>query len=233
MKATFTIFALITFALLTWGLYAGMVQAPTEATMGPVQRIFYYHVPCAWVMLLCFPANFLASIAYLAKRNAILDAIAVSTAEVGVVFCTAVLIQGPIWARPVWGIWWTWDARLTSTLVLWLIYVSYLILRKFSIGGPNPTLAAALAIFGCVDAAFVWGAIRWFRTQHPQPVFGSGPNSGIDPRMLHALFINLAAFTALGILLVWLRFLLERTRQKVEERHAMKALAGSPMKVTQ
>ena len=233
MKSKFAIFALFTFALLSWGLYAGLVGAPTEATMGPVQRIFYYHVPCAWVMLLCFPANFLASIAYLIRRNAVLDAFAVSTAEVGVVFCTAVLIQGPIWARPVWGIWWTWDARLTSTLVLWLIYVSYLILRKFSIGGPNPTLAAALAIFGCVDAIFVWGAIRWFRTQHPQPVFGSGPNSGIDPRMLHALFINLAAFTAMGILLVWLRFVLERTRQKVEEAHAMKALTGAAVKVGQ
>lgn len=230
MKSKFAIFALITFALLCWGLYAAMIGAPTEATMGPVQRIFYYHVPCAWVMLLCFPANFLASVAYLIKRNAALDAFAVSTAEVGVVFCTIVLLTGPIWGRPVWGIWWTWDARLTSTLVLWLIYVSYLILRKFSIGGPNPVLSASLAIFGCVDAIFVWGAIRWFRTQHPQPVFGSGPNSGIDPRMLHAFFVNIAAFTALGMLLVWLRFVLERTRQKVEEAHAMKALAG-PLKV--
>jgi len=230
MKSKFAVFALITFGLLTWGLYAAMIGAPTEATMGPVQRIFYYHVPCAWVMLLCFPANFLASVAYLAKRNPLFDAFAVSTAEVGVVFCTIVLIQGPIWAKPVWGIWWTWDARLTSTLVLWLIYVSYLILRKFSTGGPNPVLSASLAIFGCVDAAFVWGAIRWFRTQHPQPVFGSGPNSGIDPRMLHAFFINLAAFTCLGILLVWLRFMLEQARQKVEEAHAMKALA-SPAKV--
>jgi heme exporter protein C len=226
MNSKFTIFALITLGLLSWGLYAALVAAPTEATMGQVQRIFYYHVPCAWVMLLCFPANFLLSIAYLVKRHPITDALAVSTAEVGVVFCTIVLIQGPIWARPVWGIWWTWDARLTSTLVLWLIYVSYLILRKFSSGGPNPVLAATLAIFGCVDAVFVFGAIRWFRTQHPQPVFGSGPNSGIDPRMLHAFFINLAAFTAFGILLVWLRFVLERTRQKIEEAHAMKALAG-------
>jgi heme exporter protein C len=227
MKSKFAIFALITFGLLTWGLYAAMIGAPTEATMGQVQRIFYIHVPCAWVMEFCFPLNFLASIAFLVKRRPVFDAFAVSTAEVGVVFCTIVLIQGPIWAKPVWGIWWTWDARLTSTLVLWLIYVSYLILRKFSTGGPNPVLSASLAIFGCVDAFFVWFAIRWFRTQHPQPVFGSGPNSGIDPRMLHAFFINLAAFTCLGILLIWLRFVLEQARQKVEEAHAMKALVGS------
>ena len=227
MKSKFTIFAIITFGLLSWGLYEALVVAPTEATMGDVQRIFYVHVPCAWVMLLCFPANFLASVAYLAKRNAVLDALAVSTAEVGVVFCTIVLLTGPIWGKPAWGVWWAWDPRLTSTLVLWLIYVSYLILRKFSTGGPNATLAAALAIFGCVDAIFVWFAIRWFRGQHPSPVFGGGPNSGIDPRMLHAFFVNMAAFTAFGILLVWIRFVLERTRQKVEEAHAMKALAST------
>ena len=223
----FTALALITLGLLSWGLYAALIGAPTEATMGPVQRIFYYHVPCAWVMFLAIPANFLASVIYLFKRNAALDAFAVSTAEVGVVFCTIVLLTGPIWGKPAWGIWWTWDARLTSTLVLWLIYVSYLMLRKFSIGGPNPVLAASLAIFGCVDALFVWFAIRWFRTQHPQPVFGGGPNSGIDPRMLHAFFINLVAFTMLGILLVWLRYTLERVKQRVEEAHAMKALGGA------
>ena len=223
----FTALALVTLGLLSWGLYAALIGAPTEATMGPVQRIFYYHVPCAWVMFLAIPANFLASVIYLFKRNAALDAFAVSTAEVGVVFCTIVLLTGPIWGKPAWGIWWTWDARLTSTLVLWLIYVSYLMLRKFSIGGPNPVLAASLAIFGCVDALFVWFAIRWFRTQHPQPVFGSGPNSGIDPRMLHAFFINLVAFTMLGILLVWLRYTLERVKQRVEEAHAMKALGGA------
>jgi heme exporter protein C len=226
----FTISALITLGLLSWGLYQALVGAPTEATMGPVQRIFYYHVPCAWVMELCFPANFIASVIYLMKRNAALDAFAVSTAEVGVAFCTIVLITGPIWARPVWGIWWTWDARLTSTLVLWLIYVSYLILRKYSIGGPNPVLAASLAIFGCIDAVFVFMAIRWFRTQHPQPVFGGGPNSGIDPRMLHAFLINMVAFTALAILLVWVRYTLERLRQRVEEAHAMKALVGAGAK---
>jgi len=227
MKSKFTIFALITFALLSWGLYEALIGAPTEATMGPVQRIFYYHVPCAWVMELCFPANFLLSIAYLIWRKPEIDALAVSTAEVGVVFCTIVLLTGPIWGKPVWGIWWTWDARLTSTLVLWLIYVSYLILRKFSIGGPNAVLAASLAIFGCLDAVFVFMAIRWFRTQHPKPVFGGGADSGIDPRMLQAFFVNMAAFTALGILLVWLRFVLERTRQKVEEAHAMKALGAT------
>jgi heme exporter protein C len=228
----FTLFALITLGLLSWGLYEALIGAPTEATMGPVQRIFYYHVPCAWLMEMAIGANFIASIIYLKNRDLAFDALAVSAAEVGVVFCTIVLLTGPIWGKPVWGIWWTWDARLTSTLVLWLIYVSYLLLRRYSTGGPNPVLSASLAIFGCIDAVFVFMAIRWFRTQHPQPVFGSGPNSGIDPRMLHAFLINMAAFTALGILLIWVRYTLERVKQRVEEAHAMKALTGSAVRRT-
>ncbi len=232
MKRAFPILAVVTALLLIYSTYQALVVAPTENTMGDVQRIFYYHVPSAWTAGCLFFLNLLASVFYLFRRSTWADALAVSAAETGVVFCTIVLITGPLWARPVWGIWWTWDMRLTSTLVLWLIYVSYLMLRKYSIGGPNPVLAASLAIFGCIDAVFVWGAIRWFRTQHPQPVFGSGANSGIDPRMLHAFFVNMAAFTALGILLVWVRYTLERVRQKVEEGHAMKALAGPELRTT-
>ena len=222
----FTVFALITFALLTYALYQALVAAPTEMTMGAVQRIFYYHVPSAWTAFLCFFANFGASVYYLAKRCPKSDAVAVSTAEVGVVFCTVVLVTGPIWAKPVWGIWWTWDARLTSTLVLWLIYVSYLLLRRYSAVGQNPVLSAVLAVFGAVDVIFVYMAIRWFRTQHPQPVIGGAEGSGIDSRMLHAVLVNWAAFLALAVLLIWLRYRLERLRQDVEEAHAMRAVSG-------
>lgn len=222
----FKLLALITLGLLTYGLYQALEAAPTEATMGDVQRIFYYHVPSAWTAFLLFFVNFGASIYYLAKRSAAADALAVSSAEVGLVFTTIVLLTGPIWARPVWGIWWTWDARLTSTLVLWLIYVSYLLLRRYSTAGQNPVLASVLAIFGAVDVVFVYMAIRWFRTQHPQPVIGGGEGSGIDPRMLHALLSNWAAFLALGAMVLWLRYRLERLRQQVEEAHAMKAIAG-------
>src|SRR5450631_2588023 len=124
MKTVIWIFVFITVALLGFGLYQGLVVAPTEQTMGDVQRIFYYHVPSAWTAFLLFFANFVASLVYILRRNIAADAVAAATAEVGVVFCTVVLVTGPIWARPVWGIWWTWDARLTTTLVLWLIYVS-------------------------------------------------------------------------------------------------------------
>ena len=147
MKRAFPIFGLLTLVLLSFALYEALVAAPTERTMGDVQRIFYYHVPSAWTAFLLFLINFCASVVYLIKRSPAADAVAAVTAEVGVVFCTVVLVTGPIWARPVWGIWWTWDMRLTLTLVLWLIYVSYLILRRYAAGGsdclPGKALPAA------------------------------------------------------------------------------------------
>ena len=173
-----------------------------------------------------FFVNFLASVVYLWKRNAASDALAAASAEVGVVFCTVVLITGPIWARPVWGIWWTWDARLTTTLVLWLIYVSYLVLRRFSAGRTDAVLAAALAIFGFVDVPIVYMSIRWFRTQHPSPVIGGGANSGLDPSMWPPLFWNWLAFSMLAIILVVVRYRLQRMEEEVEQQHAQAALRG-------
>ncbi len=222
MKRAFPILALFTAALLTFALYEALVVAPTEQTMGNVQRIFYYHVPSAWTAFLLFLINFIASVVYLIRRNPAADAMAVVTAEVGVVFCTVVLVTGPLWARPVWGIWWTWDIRLTSTLVLWLIYVSYLMLRRFSAGGQTPVLAAALAVFGALDVPLVYFSIWIFRTQHPQPVIGGG--GSIDPRMLHVLLINWAAFLCLAALVCWSRYRLERLQNEVEEAQSQVAL---------
>ncbi len=224
MKPKILFFALVTLGLLTYGLYMALVVAPTEATMCDVQRVFYYHVPSAWTAFLCFLVNAIASIWYLVNRSQRADAIAVSTAEVGVVFCTIVLITGPIWARPVWGIWWTWDARLTSTLVLWLIYVAYLMLRRFSAGSRTPVLAATLAVFGFFDVPFVYLSIRIFRTQHPQPVIAGGEGSGLDPTMAKAFLWNMIAFTVYGILVMWMRYRLELAERAVEEAHAEKAL---------
>jgi len=190
--------------------------------MGDVQRIFYYHVPSAWTAGVLFFVNFIASIAYLWRRNTKADALALAAAEVGVVFCTIVLVTGPIWARPVWGIWWTWDLRLTLTLVCWLIFVSYLFLRRFSSSGQTPVIAAVLAIFGTLDIPLVYFSIWFFRTQHPQPVMGNG--GSIDPRMLHAFFINLIAFTCFGALVCWSRYRLEVLRRQVEETQALESL---------
>lgn len=222
MKRAFPILALLTAVLLSYGLYQALVVAPTERTMGDVQRIFYYHVPSAWTAGVLFFINFIASIVYLARRNLKADALALASAEVGVVFCTIVLVTGPIWARPVWGIWWTWDLRLTLTLVLWLIYVSYLLLRRFSSSGQTPVIAAVLAIFGMLDVPLVYFSIWFFRTQHPQPVIGGG--GSIDSRMLHAFFINLIAFTCFGLLVCWSRYRLEVLHQEVEEMQALESL---------
>src|ERR1700694_3301983 len=222
MKRLFPILAVLTAVMLVYALYQALVVAPTERTMGDVQRIFYYHVPSAWTAFLLFFVSLVASVVYLVKRNPKVDALALVSAEVGVVFCTVVLVSGPIWARPVWGIWWTWDVRLTSTLVLWLIYISYLMLRRFSTSGQTPVLAAALAVFGALDVPLVYFSIWIFRTQHPQPVIGGG--GSIDPRMLHVLLINWLAFLCFAGLVCWSRYRLEILQREVEETQALEAL---------
>jgi heme exporter protein C len=223
MKRLFPILSVATAFLLAYAFYLAMWVAPMERTMGEVQRIFYYHVPSAWTAFLLFSVNLVASVIYLARRSPTADALAVVSAEIGVVFCTVVLVTGPIWARPVWGIWWTWDIRLTTTLVLWLIYVSYLMLRRFSDSSQTPKLAAVLAIFGALDVPLVYFSIWFFRTQHPQPVIGGG--GSIDPRMLHVLLVNWLAFSCFAFLLCWARYRLERLRREVEEAQAEESLS--------
>jgi heme exporter protein C len=224
MKRAFPILAIITAALLAYAFYEAIWVAPMERTMGDVQRIFYYHVPSAWTAFILFSVNLVASVIYLIRRSAKADAVAVVSAEVGVIFCTVVLVTGPIWARPVWGIWWTWDLRLTTTLVLWLIYVSYLVLRRFSDSSQTPKLAAVLAIFGALDVPLVYFSIWFFRTQHPQPVIGGG--GSIDPRMLHVLMIKWLAFSCFAFLVSWVRYRLEWMQREIDEAHAMKSLAA-------
>jgi heme exporter protein C len=226
MKRGFTILAIVTGLLLSFALYEALIAAPTERTMGDVQRIFYYHVPSAWTAFLLFLINFIASVFFLIRHDSKSDILALVSAEVGVVFCTVVLVTGPIWARPVWGIWWTWDLRLTLTLVLWLIYVSYLMLRRFSTSSQTPKLAAVLAVFGALDIPLVYFSIWYFRTQHPSPVIGNG--GSLDPRMAHVLLINWAAFLCLAWLMCWTRFRLEVLKREVEEAQALESLLEGP-----
>jgi len=214
-----------TLTLLLVALWWALIGAPTEATMGTIQRIFYYHVPAAFAAWTAFGLNAIASMVYLARRSAKADALAVAGAEVGLAFLTINLITGPIWAHPVWGIWWTWDARLTLTLAMWVMYASYLVLRQLTPPGAlQPRLAAALAIFFAADIPIDYMAIRWWRTQHPSPVLFGGPDAGLAPRMLVALLISFAAFTALMAVLVWFRYRQELLRQRLvllRERHAL------------
>ena len=222
MKRGFPILAVVTALLLSVALYEALIGAPTERSMGDVQRIFYYHVPSAWTAFLLFFINFAASITYLVNRRPAADILALTSAEVGVVFLSVNLVTGPIWARPVWGIWWTWDWRLTSTLVMWLIYVSYLLLRRFSAGGQAPVLAAVLGVMGALCVPFVYFSIWFFRTQHPSPVIGGG--GSLDPRMLHVLLLNWLAFLCLGWLVCWTRYRLEVVQREVEEAQSLESL---------
>lgn len=223
MKRGFSILAIITALLLSFALYEALVAAPTERTMGDVQRIFYYHVPSAWTALLLFLINFVSSIVYLFRKSAKADILALVSAEVGVVFCTVVLVTGPIWAKPVWGIWWDpADIRLNSTLALWLIYISYLILRKFSTSSKTASIAAAWAVFGALDVPFVFFSIWFFRTQHPSPVIAQG--GSLDPAMGRVLLINWAAFLCLAWLVCWTRYRLEVLKREVEEAQALESL---------
>ena len=151
------------------------------------------------------------------------DVLALATAELGVVFCAVVLVTGPIWARPVWGIWWDpADIRLNSTLALWLIYVSYLVLRRFSTSSKTATIAAVWAIFGALDVPFVFFSIWFFRTQHPSPVIAQG--GYLDPHMWVAVLINWAAFLCLAWLVCWTRYRLEVLKREVDEAQALESL---------
>lgn len=218
IKASQGLLAAAAAVSLVLAMYGSLLWAPTEATMGDIQRIFYIHVPSAWTAFLAFFGVFVGSVAYLFTKNLKWDRIALSFAEIGLVFTTAVLITGPIWAKPVWGIWWTWDARLTTTLVLWLLYIAYLLLRDFMEEPPRrASLAAVFGIFAFVDVPIVWASIRIWRTQHPQPVIGGGEGSGLDPQMMNVLLFTWLSFLILFALLAILRVRLAKAQEEVRE----------------
>ena len=206
----------VTLAWILVGLYIIFRFAPEEATMGVVQRIFYIHVSSAWTSFLAYFLVFLASSAYLWKRTRFADDLAYSCAEVGFIFCTCVLVTGPLWAKPVWGIWWTWDARLTSTFVLWLLFISYMMLRSYVMNrGRAAVLGAVVGILGFVDVPIVYMSIRWWRTQHPQPVIAGGEGSGLDARMWATLLVSWGACLCLFAYLVRQRLWLAEARREL------------------
>ncbi len=190
--------------------------APTEQSMGNVQRIFYYHVPAATCAYTLFLVNFIASIIFLWKRSAIADLWAVTSAEVGLVFATVVLITGPIWGRIAWGIWWAWEPRLTTFLVLWLLYVSYLVLRRSAEGSAGAILSAVVAVFAFLAVPFSYMANR-LRGHHPPPITLE------DPGMKFVLMVNMLAFLLFAGLIVWFRSDLEQVSRKISAAHLQKA----------
>ena len=199
--------------LLGAAAYGALYVAPTERTMGTIQRIFYLHVPSAWTGLTAFFICFIANLLYVVRRQPRWDWLGVSAAEVGLTFTTVVLVTGPIWAHPVWGMWWTWDARLTSTFVLWLLYVAYLLLRTLVEEPDRRALLSALfGIFAFIDVPLVFGSIRWWRTQHPQPVVMGGAGSGLEPTMRWVLLFSWFAMLSLMTLLLRARYRVEAMR---------------------
>lgn len=183
-------------ALMLLALYFSLVYAPTERTMGQVQRVFYFHLGNAWNAFLAFFLVMVASIGYLKTRSRRWDIYAEALAEVGVVFTTVVLITGSIWGRAAWNTWWTWDPRLTTTLVLWFIYDGYLALRaSLENWETRARLSAVYGIVGFVNVPIVFMSIRWWRTIHPVVISLSGMD--MDPRMVPAMLASLLAFTLL------------------------------------
>lgn len=202
-------------ALLPPAVLMAFYYAPRELSMGEVQRIFYFHVPAAWVGFLGFFVTFAASIAYLVRGERRWDMLASSAAEVGLTFITAAVISGSLWARPVWGTYWTWEPRLTISAVQLLVYVSYVMLRS---AADNPAQTARFsAVYGIIAFITVplsWFAIRWWRSIHPDVLTG-GEGSGLESRMVQTLMFCLLTFTVLYFAILRQRVRLEFARDRL------------------
>ena len=185
--------------------------APYESTMGLVQKIFYFHMPSAWLFLIAALVAGVASARFLFGRAPSADYWAVAAAEMAVVFGIITLVTGPLWARKAWGLWWVWDARLTSSLILWLIFVAYLLLRRF--GGPgSDKLGAGMALFGLVNVPFIFVSVNVWRTLHPQ----TSVVPTLPVEMGAPLWFCLTAFLLLFLALMSMRAGLARQRARIE-----------------
>lgn len=204
--------------LLAFNLYRIFLVLPDEALQGAIYRIIFFHVPAAITAMIGYFAALLLSVAYLSFGNLRYDSLAASVVEVSVVFSVVNIVTGSIWARIIWGIWWTWDYRLTSALVCILIFSGYLMLRR-AIDEPTQRarLSAALCVFGCIDVVIVWKSIEWFRTQHPGPVLSIRTGGGrIDPAMEQMLYMNFAAILMIAAALVLIRTRQEATAREID-----------------
>lgn len=201
--------------LLVRNLYQILLVLPDEAQQGAIYRIIFYHVPAAWTAFAGFFAALIASILYLLKKDLKYDSFAAAVTEVGLAFGAVNLITGMIWGRIIWGIWWTWDPRLTSMLIGWLIYAGYMMLRR-AVEEPTERakMSAVLSIFAFADVPIIFFSIRWWRTQHPQPVVGGG--GSMDPDMLAMLFLNWVPLLLLAVVLVMVRMRQEQAQREID-----------------
>jgi heme exporter protein C len=202
--------------LIGCAIYGALIWAPSEKTMGFLQRIFYFHVACANAALFAYSIVFVANMGYLLRRKPEWDWLATAGVEVGLIFTTIALVTGSIWAKPAWGVWWVWDARTTSTLALWLLYVVYPLLRGL-VDNPErrAVISAVFGAFAFLDVPLVYFSIWWWRTEHPPPiVFKTGKLNG---DMYKALLMSFIALAAMMVLMIWRRYKLESLRYAVEE----------------
>jgi len=194
-------------ALMLLAAGAIFLYAPTDALQGPVQRIFYLHVSSAIAAFACFFVVLVGGVLYLWKENLAADRIARASALVGLVFTTVTLVMGMEWAKPIWGVYWTWDARLTSTLVLWIIYAGYLLVRRLATPGRQAArFAAVVGIFGFADVPIVYGSVSWWRTIHPGPVV---LNDALPPAMLATFLFTMFCTLTLAAVMVVIRYRIE------------------------
>ncbi len=203
----------LTTVLFVVALYMVFIYVPNIKGL-KADRIFYFHVPVDWSAFLAYFVVFVTSIAYLRTRNEKWDIVATSAVEIGLVFNTLMLITGSIWARPNWGTWWNWEPRLTTALVLWVVYVGYMLVRGYSSGGEQAArLSAVIGIVGFVDVPIVFLSTTWWQLQHPgHLVFETG---GLAPSMLATLMVSLAAFTCLFFVLLIQRVSLKRAEAEL------------------
>lgn len=219
-----TLLPVAALASVTAGLGLMFFYAPTEQLQGDVQRVFYVHVPSAWVAYLAFAIVAIASVLVLLKGAQPWDRIASSAAEVGLVFTTIVLVTGPIWGRNVWGVWWVWDARLTATLVLWAIYAGYLLFRSLTPSGDRRArMSAVIGIIGAIDIPIVHFAVIWWRTLHPLPSVINPQGPQLPSSMLITLLFSLAAFTVLFFTLLAMRMSQVATSERLDRLEAARA----------
>ena len=199
------------------------IYAPEDALQGEPQRIFYLHVSSAIAAYGCFAVVLLGGIAYLWKENVTADRLARAGALVGVVFTTVTLVMGMIWAKPIWGTFWTWDARLTSTLVLWIIYAGYLMVRRLAEPGRQAArLAAVVGIFGFIDVPVVHFSVTWWRTVHPGPIV---INDALPAQMLLTFFVTMACTLFLAAVMIAIRYRIEVLTDEAAERVVMAPIA--------
>ena len=206
-------------ALMGLTLYLVFLWVPTEQNLGVSQRIFYFHVPLGWLGMISIVIVAIASFMHLLTGREKWDSLAATTAELGLVFATLIIVTGSIWAKPVWGVWWTWDAKLTTTLVLWFIYVSYLMLRSYApAGSQGRRYSSVVALIGAIDAPIIYMATIWWRTAHPELNIGPLAESGsLDSRMLLTFLISIVAFTVLYAHMAVERYSLKRTESALDE----------------